>query len=51
MVFHNKLWWRLQSLFKYILKLHFDRPVMISAATKFDVLIEWSHDPIYRILD
>jgi len=33
MVFHNKLLWRLQSQFKYFLKLLFDRPVVILVAT------------------
>jgi len=26
MVFHNKLWWRLQSQFKYFLKINFWSP-------------------------
>ena len=35
-VFLNKLWCRLQSQFKYFLKLNFDRPVVILVATDGD---------------
>jgi len=38
-VFHNKLWWRLQSQFKYFLKLNFDRPVVIPVATTLVLII------------